>query len=250
MKKVSFLIMALLLFSFSANGGLYRWVDENGNVSYSDRVPQTAVRHGHVELNDQGLKKKVNMSASQKAELAAIIAEREQEEKEKAEKQKQAAIARIQDDQLLAVYSNRNELITVFENKIQMSRETNKILKRRHQILSERMAKTEIKHEKMKNSQFKKTLEGKIDDMLDGLKVYQQAITENMIEQNKLEEDFNNNLVRFDKLMKQEKIAEKKRKKAREKELQKLANQEKEEEASMLDKMRSKLKGALNPKLE
>ena len=62
------------------------------------------------------------MSASQLAELAAIIEAREIEAREKAEKSKKEAIARIQDNQLLAVYSNRAELINVFNDKIQMSK--------------------------------------------------------------------------------------------------------------------------------
>lgn len=241
MKKF-FLFIAMLSLSFSANGGMYSWVDDHGNVFYSDNVPPTAAKHGHVELNRQGLRKKEVMSASQLAELAAIIEAREIEAREKAEKSKKEAIARIQDNQLLAVYSNRAELINVFNDKIQMSKSTNNVLEKRHKILSERLEKTEIKYEKMKNIQFKKILEGKINDMLDGLKVYQQAITENKVEQNKLEESFKMNLKRFDHLMER---ADKEESRAKKLKMQALLKLKEEEEESLLDRMRRKLKNSL-----
>ncbi len=80
-------------------------------------------------------------------------------------------------------------------------------MKDRHKKLSDRLAKTEIKHEKMKNLVFKQIITKKIDQMLDGLKVYQQAITENLVEQHKLEKRFKIDLKRYDKLVLKNQIA-------------------------------------------
>ncbi len=201
MKKISIVTISLLLLSCSAFGGLYRWVDEKGNVFYSDKIPPKAAKHGHIELNHHGLHKKSKLSLARLKELDAIKKQREQERQENNKRVKVEKLKKMQDEQLLAIYSTRDELINVFNSKIKMATTTIKILKARHKKLSNRLAKTEIKHEKMKNLVFKQIITKKIDHMLDGLKVYQQAITENLVEQHKLEKRFKVDLKRYDKLV-------------------------------------------------
>jgi hypothetical protein len=201
MKKFFLATISLLLLSCTAYGGLYRWVDDKGNVFYSDKIPPKASKHGHIELNQRGLRKKTRLSLARLKELKAIKKQREEELEEKTQKAKKDTLKKMQDEQLLAIYSSREELVNVFNSKLKMSKLTIKILKIRHKKLSERFAKIEIKYEKMKNPAFRQTLTGKIDDMLDGLKVYQQAITENIVEQDKLEKRFAKDLKRYDKLV-------------------------------------------------
>ncbi len=208
MKKFSIAIISMLLLSCSVYAGLYRWVDDKGNVFYSDKIPPIAAKHGHIELNERGLRKKKQLSLVQVKELEAIRQQRIEEAKEKEIRDKEKALKKMQDEQLLAIYSTREELINVFKSKIKMSKMATTLLKERHQALSNRLAKTEIKHEKMKNPAFKQTILKKIDDMLDGLKVYQQAITENIIELDKLEERFKTDLGRFDGLILEKKLAD------------------------------------------
>jgi hypothetical protein len=176
-------------------------VDDNGNVFYSDNIPPIAVKHGHIELNQRGLRRKNQLSLLQLREVEEVRKQREKDHKEQQQRNKEQELKRMQDEQLLAIYSTRTELVAVFNSKVKMSKLATKLLKDRHQVLSNRLTKTEIKHEKMKNPAFKQTIAKKIDDMLDGLKVYQQAITENMIELNKLEQRFERDLKRYDTLM-------------------------------------------------
>ena len=208
MKKFPITIISILLLSYSAYAGLYRWVDDKGNVFYSDKIPPVAAKHGHIELNGRGLRKKKRLSLVQVKELEAIRQQRIEEYKEKEIRDKAITLKKMQNEQLLAIYSTREELISVFKSKIIMSKGATKLLKERHQALSDRLAKTEIKHEKMKNPAFKQTMLKKIDDMLDGLKVYQQAITENIIELDKLEKRFKTDLGRFDALILEKKLAD------------------------------------------
>ena len=204
-----FSVILLFLASFSASAGLYRWVDAKGNVFYADKIPPKVAKLGYVELNYSGIKKKTALSAKQKKAIADLKIKEKKERKEKREKKIKAALKKMQDEQLLSIYSTRKELISVYESKIKMSASSILLLKKRHKVLSERLAKTEIKYEKMKNPKFKETLEGKVNDMLDGLKVYQQAITENMVEKDKLEKQYAINLKRFDNLFEEDKPSKK-----------------------------------------
>lgn len=206
MKKISIITISMLLLSSSAIAGLYRWIDENGNVHYSDKIPPIAIKHGHIELSQYGIHKKKQLSVAQIKEIAEIKKQREEEDRLQQQKNKVRQLKKIQDEQLLSIYSTREELIAVFKSKLVMSKMATKLLQSRHKLLSGRLAITEIKYEKMKNPAFKQTISKKIDDMLDGLKVYQQAITENLIELDKLKIRFKTDLGRFDKLMQESKV--------------------------------------------
>jgi len=208
MKRYIYIIIKLLLlsclaYSSAAYSGLFRWVDENGNVFYSDNIPPLAVKHGHIELNQRGLRRKNQLSLLQLREVEATRQQRAKDYKAQQQRNKTQKLKRMQDQQLLAIYSTKTELVAVFNSKIKMLKAATKLLKDRHQVLSNRLSKTEIKHEKMKNPAFKQTIAKKIDDMLDGLKIYQQAITENRIELNKLQQRFKTDLKRYDTLMTQ-----------------------------------------------
>lgn len=43
------------LWAQSSGKKLYKWVDEKGNVYFSDKVPPDQIKHGRKELNEQGV---------------------------------------------------------------------------------------------------------------------------------------------------------------------------------------------------
>ncbi len=49
------LILMLLLVGSGHAGKLYKWVDENGKVHYSDKVPPEHNKYAREEMNDQGV---------------------------------------------------------------------------------------------------------------------------------------------------------------------------------------------------
>ena len=55
-----FLMLIVLLFVLApsdsdAKKKLYKWVDENGNVSYSDQMPPKQIKKAHEEISDHGV---------------------------------------------------------------------------------------------------------------------------------------------------------------------------------------------------
>jgi hypothetical protein len=85
------LVAALLLATGTAQAQLYRWVDGNGRVHYSDTPPSTYQKSGGTELSKQGnVIKRTQSEAERKAE-----AERLAEQKQiQVEQQKQAQLDR------------------------------------------------------------------------------------------------------------------------------------------------------------
>lgn len=192
---------------FSASAGLYRWVDAEGKVHYSDKVPQAISQKGHVELNSNGTKKKVVISAEKRKkdkELADLLIK---QSKEQASLKKQQALDEMRDIQLLNMFTTEDELVKVYNSKLEMTDESINLLKARHKSQSEKLEKLENRHERTKNPQSKEILTKSIDILLDNLKVYQQAITENYVEKEKLKKEFKTNLERFTELLDRQKQA-------------------------------------------
>jgi hypothetical protein len=95
---------------------MYKWVDADGNVQYSNRLPPEAAQHERKELNEQGRVKKVYsapMTDKEKAE-AQRLAELEAKKRERAEKRA------IHDRSLIATYSNKDDMLNAQQGKIAM----------------------------------------------------------------------------------------------------------------------------------
>jgi len=97
------LAAALLLATGTAQAQLYRWVDGNGHVHYSDTPPSTYQKSGGTELSKQGnVIKRTQSEAERKAE-AERLAEQKQMQ---VEQQKQAQLDRA----LTQTYTSEAEI--------------------------------------------------------------------------------------------------------------------------------------------
>jgi hypothetical protein len=96
----------LLALAGHARGALYKWVDEHGEVHYSDKVPPEAVNKGNVELNKQAVPIKKTEPAPTPEQLKAKAAE---DERQRVLAKQQEEVAR-RDRALLASYTSENEI--------------------------------------------------------------------------------------------------------------------------------------------
>lgn len=99
----SLLAVALLMTAGMAQAQLYRWVDGNGRVHYSDTPPTTYQKSGGAEMSKQGVViKRTQSEAERRAE-----AERQAEQaRQQQELNRQAQIDRA----LLATYTSEAEI--------------------------------------------------------------------------------------------------------------------------------------------
>ena len=99
----SVLVAALLLGLGTAHAQMFRWVDSNGRVQYSDTPPTTFNRSGGAELNKQGQVVRRTDSEAERRQAA----ERQAEQKRiQAGRQKQAQLDRA----LMATYTTEAEI--------------------------------------------------------------------------------------------------------------------------------------------
>jgi len=120
-KKISFLLLLCLIFILSTSataGKLYRWVDENGKVSFSDKVPPEHSRKEHSQLNESGRTietKDAAKTPEQIALLKDIDALQEIQQKLLSEQ-----LSR--DDALLKTFQSSTDIDTLAKSKSEMVR--------------------------------------------------------------------------------------------------------------------------------
>lgn len=115
MNKFIIFTAVTLLFSLQVHAKkLYKWVDENGQVHYSDKVPAEQIKNEHQELNDQAVVLENVGKAKTKEQLKA---ERLAEE----ERLRQLKIAEKEEQKrqmIIKSYANEGEIIRLKEERL------------------------------------------------------------------------------------------------------------------------------------
>jgi len=111
---VSLVVLGLVVALPVSAGKLYKWVDEKGNVHYSDRVPPEAGKLAREEKNQDGVTVKEVARAKTEEELAAEAAQRVKDEEARkiAEAQAQA------DRALMLSYTTEDDLLRAREQEL------------------------------------------------------------------------------------------------------------------------------------
>jgi hypothetical protein len=109
------LISILLAFtSLSAEAKLYKWVDEDGNIQYSDKIPPSAVKKSHQQLDKQGLV----VEKKERAKTPEEIAEEQRVRKLQEETRRRLEKQRAKDRVLLSTYRSEDDIILARDGKL------------------------------------------------------------------------------------------------------------------------------------
>lgn len=121
-------------------GKLYKWVDENGQIRYGDRVPPQYAKKSNETLNKQGVvidskaAAKTKEQFAEEQRLADIKAEQERK------RQEQARLDRI----LLDTFTNEDEMILTRDGKIEAIEAVIRVTKSRTEKLKKRLAQQKL----------------------------------------------------------------------------------------------------------
>lgn len=116
-----------------AQAELYKWVDENGEVQFSDRIPAKDSQRGHDVLNKQGIVIDTVDSPKTPEELIKIREQERLAEIKRREAEKQAA----RDKALLKSFTSIEELVNAHEERMGLIDQSILVSKgriRKHQI--------------------------------------------------------------------------------------------------------------------
>ena len=150
MRKISiitsFLALSVLLSGPLQAKKLYKWVDEDGSVYYSDKVPPREIKREHKELSSTGVQLK-HVGAAMTAEEIA-----KESQKELLREQQQVVLEQQQakDNALLKTFRSIDDIIfsrdgklATYDTQIKLSHQNIESLKTRLLLLQERAAQYE-----------------------------------------------------------------------------------------------------------
>lgn len=112
--RIHFFFALLIVVSNSASAKLYKWVDEQGNVQYSDKLPPAAVEKPHEKLDKRGLV----IDKRGRAKTPEEIAEEERVKTLQEETQRQIAAQEAKDRVLLNSYRSDDDIILSRDGKL------------------------------------------------------------------------------------------------------------------------------------
>jgi len=117
-------------------GKLYRWMDENGNVHYSDKIPADQARRARSQLDKRGLEVRQINAAKTPEELA-----KEAELKRlQAEKKRLIAEQRARDNVLLRTFRSDDDILMTRDGKLSSLDNSIKIIRTNIRRLKLRLA--------------------------------------------------------------------------------------------------------------
>ncbi len=103
-----------LLLLNNAWGRLYKWVDENGHVYYSDKLPPSAVKKPHAVLNKQG----VVVKRTGRAKTAEEIAREEELKRLREKQQRMMEMQKARDKVLLSTFRSEDDIIMARDGQL------------------------------------------------------------------------------------------------------------------------------------
>jgi len=109
------LSVILLSIAFTAQAKMYKWVDENGQMHFGDKIPPQYLVKEHEELNEQGVTVK-HRDAVKTAEEKAEDRRLEYEKKQAALEEKKK---KQRDRVLLDTYTTERDLIVARDSRLE-----------------------------------------------------------------------------------------------------------------------------------
>jgi len=126
------LLLGLAVAAPAGAGKLYRWVDEEGNIQFSDQVPPSAVKKERTELDQRGLE----IDRVDRAKTAEELAQQAELERLRKEKQRLIEEQEAEDRVLLRSFRSVDDIalardgkLTAVDVLLQIARGNNKVLK-------------------------------------------------------------------------------------------------------------------------
>jgi len=189
--------ISLLLVSSLAQAGMYRWVDEKGEVHFSDKVPVAASRKIVDEINKSGVVKKTKDPEAEA--LAKLALEKNAEALAKEEAIKQTELDRLaklrkRDDYLLSTYENKEEIVKSFKTKIKLIKGNTAILKTQNVVLEKRLSAL------LKSKAATKNQAKKIVSITKTIEQYKKALQQNEAERLNISKNFKADIKRYKEL--------------------------------------------------
>ena len=198
--KLTPLFLILLVCAFPVQAKMFKWVDEEGNTHFGDKIPDRFLNKEHKELNAQGAVMKAH------EEVVAETEEQRQEKRRlkalKAEEEKLAKEQAKQDRVLLDTYTTERDLDAALKarldavgSQLQLSRSIIEDTKRKLAITEKNIATY-----KAEGKEVPKDISGKAQRQKNQLHTYEKQAVKHEKRKQEVNEQFVGYIKRFREL--------------------------------------------------
>lgn len=144
--------LVALTLSAPASAKLYKWVDEEGNVHYGDKLPPEQVEKQHQQLNKRGQKVDEVGRAKSKEELEAERqAQTAEEQRRQQERVLEAAQAR-KDQILLDTFTAERDILIMRDDRVGAVDSNIKITESYNQQIQNQMQNTQVQIDRIEKA--------------------------------------------------------------------------------------------------
>ncbi len=181
-------------------GKLYKWIDENGEVRYSDRMPASQAKRGHQTLNAQGIIVTTKEAAKTEDEIkASREAKKERQARQEVVRQNKEAQGRL-DRVLILTFSSEKEMGRVKNDRIEVLDSVIRLIYKSIATTEERLNRFENLAEQQYLSKEKEVPGGlaqNIEESARKLKNREKQLSLKLGEKYKIEAQFEVDVARF-----------------------------------------------------
>ena len=192
-----------------AQAQLYKWIDDEGNVRYSDRLPVDQRKRGHQKLSNQGRVVETQEAATPPEEAKRLREEKQREEEQarlKAEEEaKIQAVKEHHDKVLLMTFSNENEIIEVEKERVEVITSVIRLLRKNMAKEIETLEDLEKRAKRQYTDQGKEVPGGlaqNIDYFGEKIRGIEHQLELKLAERERLKQQYAEDLIRYRELTK------------------------------------------------
>jgi len=203
---LSVMLLALMLFAFSklsTAGALYKWIDENGQIRYSDRLPPSQAKKKHQQLNSQGMVMTTKEAAKSDDELAAEVEAARKLEEENARQAKLKEAQDKKDQVLLLTFSSEEEIRIARDNRLDVLDSVIQLINKSINTTQQRLDELHGNADALYLSKGKEVPGGlaqKIEHFTRKLENRNAQLASKLAEQEKINQQYDKNVARFREL--------------------------------------------------
>lgn len=198
----AFAILSCLLLPLeSESGKLYRWVDEDGNVHFTDRMPADATREKHTVMDDAGnVVEDRETLEEERRKQGQREAERKEREKA-AEAQREAEKEQRRRDRVITqTFSTERDIELTRENRIEAVQVQIKVLEHGIEQLQENREAQVKRVENAGDEEAEEAARERLEDIDDRIAQRQSQKEELVAKRAEIEQRFDQYLKRFREL--------------------------------------------------
>jgi chromosome segregation ATPase len=184
-----------------ADGGktLYRWVDEKGEVHYSDQIPPQYAPTGHDVITDQGVTVEKIPRAKTKEEIAAEAAQQAAEQAAKTHAEETQAAREAADRRLREAYGSADSIRNMLAEKTALIDSTVRLAENRITKLQDDLKRvgSEAARQERSGNPVAEDIKKQMASLHDQIVNNQKFIADQHAEQQRLKAQFEADLKRY-----------------------------------------------------